>query len=118
MNFRERKMKGNMTERKFWSLYPDAIRTSDFAEDDFETKTGNLPEKEKYTPDFMLNGEYVEVKSSIFYNQAEYDYHIKTYPNMYVFIIDKLYRLSKLKKRGPYKGSSRGSGLPYYRIEL
>ena len=121
--FKQRKSKGNVAERLFMAQYPDAKRTSSFAEDDFTTKTADMPEEEKYMPDFMLYDSYCEVKSSIFYNAAEYDHHISTYgPTMLVYVliqnVGKLYTLGDLRIIGPYKGSPRGSGLPYYRMRI
>lgn len=118
MNFMERKLKGNATEQRFQQEYPNAIRTSSFAEDDFTTTTGDLPDEIKYRPDFIDEDVYVEVKSSIFYNAAEYYYHASNLPDMDVYIINKRYKLCKLCVTGPYPGSRRGSGLPYMRVEL
>lgn len=116
--FKERKIRGNRSERLFHYQYPEAIRTSSFVEDDFETRTSDMEKKVKYMPDFKLNGKYVEVKSSNLYNQAEYDYHITAYPDMYVFVIDKLYKLNQIVIKGPFPGSRFASGLSYYRMDL
>ncbi len=121
--FKQRKEKGNHAENVFKANYPEARRTSSFAEDDYTTTTGDMPDYIKYMPDFNLWDSMCEVKSSCFYNQAEYDHHMHTYgPNMFVYVYlngrGKLYTLGDLHIIGPFKGSSRGSGLPYYKMRI
>ena len=111
-------MKGNQAEDKFQLLYPKAIRISPFSANDFDTRTRHMSVLVKYLPDFKLGNQYVEVKNSIYYSKDEFDFHRNKFPNMFVFLNDKLYPIQELQMNGPFKGSSRGSGLPYYRIDL
>ncbi len=123
MNFEQRKRKGNVAERAFELCYPQAIRTSSFDWDDFTTTTADMEPIDKYKPDYKLHGDFVEVKSSIFYNQAEYDHHMAVYGmDMKVFVfmngVGRLYNILDLHIIGPYKGNNRGSGLPYYKMRI
>ena len=116
--FKERKIQGNKAEDEFQKLYPNAIRISPFSANDFDTRTRHMSVLVKYLPDFKLGNQYVEVKDSIYYSKDEFDFHKREFPDMKVFIKRKLYNIQDLQYNGPFAGSSRGSGQPYYRIDL
>lgn len=118
MNFKRRKKKGNIAERRFMEEYPDWKQFDNFDMDDFETTTSDMSDEQKYKPDYISGSVYCEVKNSIFWNQDECDWQRRHYgDNLRIYLKNQLFSLKDISLDGPYPGSPRGSGLPYYRVE-
>jgi len=123
MSFEQRKKVGMQAEEAF-EIFADKahialLPLSKFKKDDYTTTTASMPPEVKYLPDYRVEIDwewgFVEVKNSIFWNQAECDYQ-KTLPNLYLWVQNRLVKFFDVKLAGPYPGSKNGSGMPYYRV--
>lgn len=120
MTFSSRKNYGIAAERQFDSIYKDWWNTSAYQDSDF-TSTEPTQPFPPYSYDRASGNAVCEIKNSCFWNQAEYlwqsgcanteqlTWYLYT-PQLGLVLV------SNLKLIGPFPGSAKGSGLPYYKI--